>query len=200
MSHVFLIVGLGNPGKAYDGTRHNVGFAALDLLAQKHGLVFRKKSAWKSDIAEGLIFKTPVILLKPLTYMNLSGEAVAIAMRYREVDLSQVIVIVDDVVIPLGQLRIRTDSGTGGHNGLKSIEAHLQTNGYARLRIGIGTQQDGDLADFVLSRFSEEENKLLPSVLARAVQAIEIWLETGLTSAMDFANKSPSNPSIGDKQ
>ena len=192
-----LIVGLGNPGKAYERTRHNVGFEAVSLLAKKHRLEFKKQLKFKGSIAEGQIGTTPTILLMPLTFMNLSGEAVALVMRYFAVDLSRLIILMDDVALPLGQLRIRINSGTGGHNGLKSVEEHLQTNRYARLRIGVGDREEGEiLADHVLGRFSQEEEKLLPGVLDRAVQAVEIWLDKGLTSAMNFAN--PSTPSIGD--
>ena len=193
-----LVVGLGNPGKAYASTRHNVGFSALDRLAKKHGFVFRKKDPWKGEAAEGMIGEASVILLKPLTFMNLSGESVAHVMRYLNLDLSHLLVVVDDVAIPLGQLRIRINSGSGGHNGLKSVEEHLQTNRYPRLRIGVSDREEGDLADHVLGPFAEDEKKLLSESLDRAVQAIEIWLGKGLTSAMDFANKHPSNPSIGE--
>lgn len=195
-----LVVGLGNPGKAYASTRHNVGFSALDRLAKNHGFVFRKKDAWKGEAAEGMIGEASVILLKPLTFMNLSGESVAHVMRYLNLDLSHLLVVVDDVAIPLGQLRIRINSGSGGHNGLKSVEEHLQTNRYPRLRIGVSDREEGGLADHVLGPFAEDEKKLLSESLDRAVQAIEIWLGKGLTSAMDFANKHPSNPSIGEGQ
>lgn len=185
-----LIVGLGNPGKTYERTRHNIGFEAVELLARKHQLEFKKQLKFKGSIAEGQIGNAAAIVLMPLTFMNLSGESVAQVMRYFAVDLSRLIILCDDVVLPLGQLRIRINSGTGGHNGLKSVEEQLQTNRYARLRIGVGDRGEGEnLADHVLGRFSQEEEKLLPDVLDRVVQAVEIWLEKGLTSAMDFANK-----------
>lgn len=183
-----LIVGLGNPGKSYDKTRHNIGFAAVEKLAKKHGLSFKKELKFKGLAAEGEIGADPVVILMPLTFMNLSGEAVAEVVRYFQIDLSRLIVLVDDVALPLGQLRIRINSGSGGHNGLKSIEECLQTNRYARLRIGVGDRAEGDLSSHVLGRFSEEEEKLVPAVLERAVQATEIWLDKGITSAMDFAN------------
>jgi PTH1 family peptidyl-tRNA hydrolase len=118
-------------------------------------------------------------------------------MRYWEIGLSQLLVIVDDIAIPIGQLRMRTDSSSGGHNGLKSIEEHLQTQNFARLRIGVGDRKEGDLASHVLGRFSSEEELLVPKILERAETAIEIWLEKGLNHAMDFANR-PSNPSNGE--
>ena len=183
-----LIVGLGNPGKGYEGTRHNIGFAFLRALAEREGLRFKKEASFKGSIAEGQIGEDPVLLLLPLTFMNLSGESVALVMRYFQIDLSRLIVVVDDVALPLGQLRIRINSGSGGHNGLKSIEESLQTNRYPRLRMGVGDRNEGELADHVLSRFTQEEEKLLPDVLERAIQAVKIWLDQGITSAMNFAN------------
>lgn len=191
-----LIVGLGNPGKSYERTRHNVGFVAVEKWAHKHGLSFKKEPKFKGSIAEGKIGDDSVLLLMPLTFMNLSGESVMLVMHYYQIDLSRLMIVTDDVAIPLGQLRIRINSGSGGHNGLKSIEECLQTNRYARLRIGVGDREEGELADHVLGRFSEEEVKFLPGVLERAVQALEIWLDKGITSAMSFANSS--TPSIGD--
>lgn len=193
-----LIVGLGNPGKTYDGTRHNVGFAALVKLAEKHGLAFKKEQKLKGSLASGKIGEDPVFLLMPLTFMNLSGEAVALVMSYYQIDLSRLIILTDDVALPFGQLRMRINSGSGGHNGLKSVEECLHTQRYPRLRIGVGDREQGDLADYVLAKFSKEEEKLLPGVLERVVQAVEIWLDQGLTSAMNLTNSS--TPSIGDAE
>lgn len=198
LNEKFLIAGLGNPGKAYEKTRHNVGFEAVSLLADKHRLAFHKRLQWKAAVAEGSIGNADVILMMPLTFMNDSGAAVAAAMHYLKIELSRLLVIVDDVAIPMGQIRMRTDSSSGGHNGLRSIEEHLLTNRFARLRIGVGYGEGGDLVSHVLSRFSVEETKLFPEILERAVRAVEIWLEQGLNRAMDFANRIPSNPSIGE--
>jgi len=195
-----LIVGLGNPGKTYNDTRHNIGFTAVEKLAKKHGLEFKKEQKFKGSIAEGKIGTDSVMLLKPLTYMNLSGESVALVMHYYQIDLSRLMILADDVALPLGQLRIRLNSGSGGHNGLKSVEHCLQTIRYARLKIGVSDRKEGDLTDHVLGKFTEEEEKLLPGVLERVVQALEIWLDKGITSAMNFANKDcSSTPSIGDE-
>ena len=193
----FLIVGLGNPGKTYEGTRHNIGFALLRKLAQKHHLEFRERSKWESMIAEGAIQGAPVNLMMPQTFINNSGQALVPALNYLNVDLPELLVVVDDVAIPFGELRLKLNSGSGGHNGLKSIEEHLQTNRFARLRIGVGDRVQGDLSSHVLGKFSKEEGELLPAILDRAIQAVEIWLNKGITSAMDFANRSPSNPSNG---
>ena len=194
-----LIVGLGNPGKTYERTRHNIGFEAVDKLADKYRLEFKNQLKFKGSLAEGKVGEDSVMLLKPLTFMNLSGEAVALVMRYFQIDLSRLLILTDDVALPLGQLRIRINSGSGGHNGLKSVEECLQTNRYPRLRIGVGDREHGDLADHVLGRFSKEEETLVSKVLERVVQAVEIWLDVGLTSAMNFANKNSSTPSIGDE-
>ncbi len=172
---------------------------AADLLAQKWGLEFREQHEFKGDLAKGKIGEDSLLILKPLTFMNLSGEAVALVMRYFQIDLSRLLILSDDVALPLGQLRLRINSSSGGHNGLKSVEECLQTIRYPRLRIGVGDREEGDLSDHVLGKFSKEEETLLPSVLERVVQAVEIWLDKGLTSAMDFANRHPSTPSIGEE-
>ncbi len=189
-NELYLVVGLGNPGKSYEKTRHNIGFVAVQELALKHGLVFHRQVKFKSSLAEGQIGSKRVLLQMPLTYMNLSGEAVALAMRFWKISLQRLLVIVDDVAIHLGELRLKINSGSGGHNGLKSIEEHLQTQRYARLRIGVGDRQEGDLASHVLGRFSEDEQKVAAAALQRSVEAAEIWLQKGITSAMDFANKA----------
>ena len=198
MADKYLIVGLGNPGRAYEKTRHNIGFIAVEKFAHQHGWTFHQKLKFKGNVAEGKLGEASLVILTPLTFMNLSGEAVALAMRYLEIDLSRLLIVLDDVDLPLGQIRMRINSGAGTHNGLKSVEEQLQTNRYARLRIGVGDPVEGDLVDHVLGRFSEEEEKVLPQVLEKTVQAIEIWLDKGITRAMDFANVRPSNPSHGE--
>ncbi|EKE07767.1 MAG: hypothetical protein ACD_17C00525G0003 [uncultured bacterium] len=199
MSHEWLVVGLGNLGSFYDETRHNVGFEALDLLARKYNLSFQSKSDLKGLIAKGTLGGASVLMLKPQTYMNLSGHAVVAVMNYYKIELSRLLVLADDAAIPFGELRIRANSSSGGHNGLKSVEEAIHTDGYARLRIGVGSPEAGDLSDYVLGQFSKEEKKLLPEILGRVVQAVEIWLDKGLTSAMNYANRS-STPSIGEEQ
>lgn len=187
--HRALIVGLGNPGKQFEKTRHNIGFEVVDFLAKKHGLEFKQNVKVKGALARGTIGGESVLLLKPLTFMNLSGESVALAMRYHSIDLARLLIILDDVAIGFGQLRMRINSGSGGHNGLKSIEELLQTNRYARLRLGVGDRQEGDLASHVLGRFTEEELKLIPALLEHSAEVAELFIEKGLTRAMDFANK-----------
>jgi len=184
----FLIAGLGNPGKKYVGTRHNIGFLAVEEIARQAGISFRKKFLLPGRVAHGPFEGETIYLLEPTTYMNLSGQAVAQAMKKYNIELAKLLVIVDDVALPFGQLRMRETSGSGGHNGLKSIEESLQTNAYARLRIGVGDPKTGDLASYVLARFTPEEMKLVPDILDRAALIVKIWLTEGLTSAMNHAN------------
>jgi PTH1 family peptidyl-tRNA hydrolase len=189
-SENYLIVGLGNPGKQYEKTRHNIGFEAVDRLAHKYGLTFKESIRIKGAIATGKIAGVPCLLLKPLVFMNLSGESIVQAMHKYSVSLDKLLVIVDDVAIVFGTTRMRINSGSGGHNGLRSIEECLQTDRYARLRLGVGDRKEGDLASHVLGRFSQEEQEKVPALLERSVEATEIFITNGLTRAMDFANKN----------
>ncbi|MBF8262699.1 MAG: pth [Parachlamydiales bacterium] len=188
MGRAYLIVGLGNPGKAYEKTRHNLGFLAVERIARVQKWELRKKFLLKGRLARGEIEGKSVYLLEPTTFMNLSGVAVAQAMRKYHIAIEDLLVIVDDVALPFGQLRLRSHSGSGGHNGLKNIEDNLKTNGYARLRIGVGEDRSGDLAEHVLSPFSPAEQKLVPEILERAANIVKMWLTEGLTSAMNHAN------------
>ncbi len=182
---MILIIGLGNPGAAYRGTRHNVGFSVLELLAERHRLPFVRDRESKSALAEGQISGQNALLQMPLTYMNLSGEAVSYLVRKRQVALSKLLVVVDDAALPFGRLRFRAEGSAGGHNGLKSIEAWLQTTAYARLRVGIGNPGGEDLADYVLSPFTAEERDALPEIYERAAKAVELWIRDGVTSVID---------------
>lgn len=197
---VYLIVGLGNPGKTYKKTRHNIGFAALDYLAEKYSLEFKQSTKFNGLLAKGTIAGQSCILLEPLTFMNLSGEAVAAVLRYYEIELAHLLVIVDDVDLPLGRMRLRIDSGPGTHNGLKSVEEHLQTNRYARLRLGVGNRTDEDLASYVLGKFTSEEEQLVSPMIEGAAQAVELFIEKGLTRAMDFANRKPIDSKQGNEK
>ncbi|MDE3056268.1 MAG: aminoacyl-tRNA hydrolase [Verrucomicrobiota bacterium] len=196
MKAALLIVGLGNPGSEYEGTRHNFGSLVVTRLAEKHGLSFQSKRKWRGRGAVGEIESEQVLLLQPATFMNESGLSVAAALREEELTPSELLVVVDDVELPLGKLRMRTEGASGGHNGLKSVEAYLGTREYVRLRLGVGRGGE-DLAEYVLGRFSSEEQKALPEVVEKAVRAIEIWIEQGNNSAMRFVNAS--NPSTGVK-
>jgi PTH1 family peptidyl-tRNA hydrolase len=185
-----LIAGLGNPGAKYRGTRHNVGFDVMDLLAQRHELVFDAAPAeavqakWRR--ADGI-----VLLVKPLTFMNLSGEAIGGLARYYRVEVPDLLVVCDDVNLPLGRLRARASGSEGGHNGLRSVAEHLGTIDYARLRIGVGRgDARRDLADHVLARFEPDEVPGIDAAIARAADAAETWISEGMAKTMNAFNRS----------
>ena len=185
----FLIVGLGNPGKKYDDTRHNIGFRVVKALAAKYGITPRPSLIRaKGNFGKGTIRDKMAYLLLPMTFMNESGLAVRKCMDYYKIPLSQLLVITDDVAIPFGSLRLRVKGSCGGHKGLKSVETHLGTSEYARLRLGVGDREQGDLADYVLDRFSQEEQAQLPEMNDRAIHGIELWLESGAEAAMQEVN------------
>ncbi len=184
----YLVVGLGNPGKAYADTRHNIGFQAVMMLASKCGLSFSKARGLQALTAKGKSGEESIILLMPETYMNGSGVAVQACASYYDIPRDKICVVCDDIYLPFGRLRMKASGGAGGHNGLKSIDAHLGTQEYARLRIGVGDRKEGDLADHVLSNFLEEEKEKLPDLLRRASEALECWISEGMVQAMQFAN------------
>jgi len=186
---VKLIVGLGNPGAKYRQTRHNVGFAALDELARRYRIDFESAPA-DAMMAKARPASGPVLLAKPLTFMNLSGHAVGELVRYFRVDLDDLFVIVDDANLPLARLRARARGSDGGHNGLKSIVAQLGTQEFARLRIGIGRGYvERDLADHVLSRFEPEEQDEIAAAIARAADAAEVFVTDGIGEVMNRFNR-----------
>jgi PTH1 family peptidyl-tRNA hydrolase len=174
---LYLIVGLGNPGAAYEGTRHNIGARAVCLWAKRHGLKFRNESAIKGELAAGIVEGKKTLFLFPTTYMNSSGESVRRAVNYFKPLLHHLIVVCDDIALPLGKIRFREKGSAGGHNGLKSVEEHLGTQKYARLRIGVGDRKEGTLADHVLSRFSAEEEKEISPLLEKTITTLEAWLK-----------------------
>ena len=193
----WLIVGLGNPGIKYEKTRHNLGFLAVDALAAKHGLSFKRGWRINGKIASGFIEETKVHLLKPATYMNLSGSAVVKAAQYYKVALEHILVIVDDVYVKFGAMRFRPEGGSGGHNGLKSIEACLGTQKYPRLRMGVGPLNEKDLPngkellleEYVLANFTSAEQQELAGVLERGASVVEAWLKEGTESAGQLAGE-----------
>lgn len=184
-----LIVGLGNPGNQYRHTRHNVGFEALDRLAEMIGLAFDKEK-FKGQIALGNWNNSRVMLLKPLTYMNKSGESVAMAARNNVDNPEDILVLYDDVDLPLGRVRIRKDGSAGTHNGMKSVVERLGTRNIPRLRMGVGQDmKSGNLADHVLSKFRPDEREQTADMIERSAKAALAVLETGLDSAMNEYNK-----------
>jgi len=188
---VKLIVGLGNPGREYQGTKHNVGFAAIDILARRHGIHVRSRRN-KALVGEGSIGGVPVILAKPRTFMNLSGQALGGLVRRCRLDLSDIVVICDDVNLPVGRLRVKAGGSAGGHKGLRSIIHSLGTQEFARIRIGIGPPS-GDMVDYVLSRFRKAERRIVSEVVGRAADAAETILTTGIEQAMNRFN-APVTP------
>ena len=183
----WLVVGLGNPGER--DTRHNVGFLTIDALAERKQVpVQRLKYRALTHLVE--LGGVKVLLMKPVTYMNLSGEAVGEAARFYKIPPERVLVISDDVSLPLGKLRIRKSGSAGGHNGLKNIILHLGTEGFPRLKIGVGGKPhpDYDMADWVLSKFTGEDKKLIDAAIERAADAVECFLSEGGDKAMGKFN------------
>ncbi len=187
-----LVVGLGNPGTKYQGTRHNVGFEAIDRLAAGgSGATFTRK--FDGLLAEAEINFHRVLLLKPETFMNLSGRSVGQALRFYKLDLADMLVICDDLNLPLGKLRIRGGGSDGGQKGLRDISAQLASDNYARLRIGIGDRGPIDAADFVLSRFRSAEQPVMDDALILTSQAVAVWVAQGLAAAMNRFNGPSSS-------
>ena len=183
-----LIVGLGNPGLAYRHNRHNVGFMVADALANKLEIPL-KRVKFKAQIGNGKLEDIPIIIAKPLTFMNKSGEAVAPLVRYFKVPLERLLVIHDDMDLPLGTLRMRPSGGSAGHNGMLSIFDKLGTNAIPRLRVGIGRPPGRmDPADYVLQDFSRSEEELLNMVITQACEAALAFITTGLEKAMNTYN------------
>ncbi len=185
----YLIAGLGNPGREYEGTRHNAGFMVLDRLADKAGVsVDRLK--FKGLCARALVGGKKVLLLKPGTYMNLSGQSVVEAMRFYKLPPERVIVVYDDISFPPGRLRIRTKGSDGGHNGMKSIICLAGSDAFPRVRVGTGDRPDRrrDLADWVLSRFTDEERELFDRAAENACAAVELMVQGKTNEAMNRYN------------
>jgi PTH1 family peptidyl-tRNA hydrolase len=183
-----LIVGLGNPGPQYAGTRHNVGFLTVDrLAAAPHVGPFVRK--FEAELAEGIEGAEKVLYAKPQTFMNLSGHAVRLISDFFKVAVPDLLVVCDDVNLPLGQLRFRSGGSAGGHNGLKDIQRHLGTQDYARLRLGVGgPDQHQELVDHVLARFKPSEKAAVEEMIADAADAVLVWVKEGLAAAMNKHN------------
>jgi PTH1 family peptidyl-tRNA hydrolase len=188
------VVGLGNPGAKYHDTRHNVGFELVDRLAQGgRGAAFARK--FDGSLAETEIDFRRVLLLKPETFMNLSGRSVSQVVRFYKLPLSDVLVVCDDLSLPLGKLRLRPGGSDGGQKGLRDIAAHLGTDQFPRLRIGIGERDDVDAVDYVLSRFRPGERPIIADALIVASQAVAVWVTQGIDAAMNrFNGPSPQKP------
>lgn len=186
--NMFIIVGLGNPGKEYHGTRHNAGFDVIDMLAQKYNIDI-DTAKHKGLIGKGIIEGQRVILVKPMTYMNLSGECVKEVMNYYKLTVDDIIVIFDDISLEPGKLRLRARGSAGGHNGIKSIIAHLKSEEFKRIKFGVGNKPKGwDLVDWVLGRFPDELCADIKEGRQKACDAIQCIISEGIDSGMNRFN------------
>lgn len=183
-----LIVGIGNPGRAYRRTRHNLGFRVVDLLAERFGIECRKRR-FRARIGFGAIGGEPVMLLKPQTFVNASGEAVGPARGWHRLALEDVLVVCDDFALPLGLLRLRRGGSNGGHKGLRSVAQTLGTDDYPRLRLGIGREGEDCDRDFVLARFEADELPVVERMVARAAESAVVWAEQGIDASMGKTNR-----------
>ena len=188
-SPVRIIAGLGNPGASYVGTRHNVGFAVLDELAKAYG------EEWKADAArKGLVARGPgVLLVKPQTFMNDSGFCIGPLMRYFKFDPGQVLVVYDDIALPVGSLRLRAGGSAGGHNGMKSVIAHLGSDAFPRLRVGIGSHGNKSLVSHVLGGFPPDEQQVIAQAIENACLALQLLVKQGFSAAANRYN-TPRSP------
>jgi len=186
-----LIAGLGNPGPEYDGTRHNVGFEVVDRLAAEWGLAWQHSKSWRALWAKN----EKAVLVKPASYMNRSGEPLQAVAQFYKIEPREILVVLDEMALPLGRLRLRPDGGTAGHNCLESIIVQFGTEEIPRLRIGIGAAPVDGGTDYVLGRFFEEERPLVEKTIARAADAVKCAIDNGLLSAMNQFNKNPESES-----
>lgn len=186
-----LFVGLGNPGREYAMTRHNIGYLVIQALAKQMGLILREDRRFNAEVARGVCEKKTVHLLLPLTYMNLSGKALRGYLDYLKFPLSNAIVVSDDIALPFGQLRLRGMGSSGGHNGLKSIETHLGTSQYKRLRMGIGHPGERVLANYVLEGFNQSELHELPIFIDQAVDVLKLLMKESFSRVMNQVNTIP---------
>lgn len=186
---MYLIAGLGNPGREYVGTRHNVGFEVADAICAKYDIKLNKEK-FRAVFGDGRIAGEKVIVVKPQTYMNLSGEAIREIADWYKIDDENIIIIYDDVSLPVGKMRIREKGSAGGHNGIKNIIYQLQSDVFPRIKIGVGAPEhkDYDMKDYVLGRFSDEETKILVKAAICASSAVEEIIKNGAKSAMNEYN------------
>lgn len=185
-----IVIGLGNPGPDYDATRHNVGWWVVDRLAYDWDFgPFRRDG--KAHVSEGVVGENEVLLMKPTTYMNRSGLALRPVRAMPDFEVAEdLLVVVDDAALDVGRVRFRPEGGAGGHNGLKSISGALQSNEYARLRVGVGRKPDGaDLADWVLAPMPGEDEEVIVELLSELTKAVEVWMSEGVEAAMNRFNR-----------
>lgn len=190
---MYIIAGLGNPSKEYKNTRHNIGFDVIDCIADKNGIDVTTIKH-KALIGKGMIGSEKVILVKPQTYMNLSGESLIDVCQYYKIDIEEeLIVIYDDIALDVGAIRVRKEGSAGGHNGMKSIIQHLGTDKFMRIRMGVGEKPKGyDLADYVLGHFTQAERELMDAGAVDALNAVELIMSEGISKAMNRYNRKKS--------
>jgi peptidyl-tRNA hydrolase, PTH1 family len=194
-----VVVGLGNPGSKYAGTRHNIGFDVIDYLAKAPGVGF-PRSQFQSLVAETAEAGDKVLLVKPDTFMNLSGRAVRAIVDFHKLPIENVLVICDDFNLPLGKLRVRANGSHGGQNGLRNIQEQLGTDAYARMRIGVGQPGPGEAVDFVLSRFKLGEKAAIEDAVAKAANGVLVWLRQGLDACMNATNAGEAKEKVKRKK
>jgi len=190
---MYIIVGLGNPGKKYENTRHNMGFLTIDRMAEEYGISV-DKIKFKALVGEGRIAGQRVVLVKPQTYMNLSGQSVQEIMHFYKEDIENLIVIYDDLDIPAGKIRVRKKGSAGTHNGMRNIVQMLADDGFPRIRVGIGGEKKGDLIDFVIGGVSKSEMELLREATVQASKAAAAIVEKGIEKAMNEYNIKEKKP------
>ncbi len=195
---MYIIAGLGNPKPEYNNTRHNIGFDVIDVLADKNNIDVTT-SKHKALVGKGIINGEKCILVKPMTYMNLSGESIVDVCNYYKVDVeTELIVIYDDIALDVGAVRVRKKGSAGGHNGMKNIIQHLSTENFMRIRMGVGEKPKGyDLADYVLGHFTDKERDLMDEGIVNAINAISVIMSDGVEKAMGAFNKKNSVPNGG---
>lgn len=197
MENLRLIAGLGNPGPDYAGTRHNIGFVLAERLAAGWKAAWKMERKFRARLATVERAGQRVILCQPQTFMNESGEAVGALARFYQLTPERILVVVDDADLPLGQIRLRPEGSSGGHHGLESIEQQLGSRAYPRLRLGIGrrAEDDREITDYVLGRFSAAERLVITEVVERAAQQVDCWLSEGIAQAMNQFNGAVTAPS-----
>ena len=190
-----LVVGIGNPGPEYAGTKHNAGFEVIDRFLLKHSKMFAPRRARNANAWEGRFGGRNIILMKPMTYVNLSGEAVFPLMKGENIAPAEILIVYDDIDLTVGRLRIRQSGGSAGHNGMKSIIEALKSEAFPRLRVGIGSKGSKRRADYVLTSFDGAELESYNKALDKAVDAVEMLLRRGVTTAMNMFNSTDDSPS-----
>lgn len=183
-----LIVGLGNPGKRYSDTRHNLGYKVVEELAKRFEIKFKKSKRLKAKIAQARINGQEFCLVKPLTFMNFSGEAVKELFNYFKIDLKDILVVVDDINLSVGKIRIREKGTSGGHKGMQSIIENLNSEEIPRLRIGIGKPEKETYSEYVLEKFKEEEKEKIENAIKKSADAVEVYIKEGIVASMNRYN------------